>query len=243
MSRPERHDRDPWRRAPTSELQDQVLPRWFVLLGLVALPVAVAAAVGAVIAFRPVEVPVAARRPPAAGAALVHDVGRFATGAADPVVFDAGCAQLARMRTAGTELDRAALGEGLRVLCDVDLDADALTAVVAFAAPGGVVRFAQFQATGVDSTGDPAGRAILVNAKFAQTDPTWIAPLVVHDAVRLAGDPAADLASEELAARRAEASACTQLFADRRPSRGCDDAAALLALPNPLAALEAAGYR
>jgi hypothetical protein len=80
---------------------------------------------------------------------------------------------------------------------------------------------------------------VLINNRFAGTDPLWIAPLVVHDAVVLAGDPAR--AETALRARRAEAAVCAALDVER-PSRGCADAAALLALDDPLGALRAAGY-
>jgi hypothetical protein len=239
---PPENPRDPWRRAPVGELQEQLLPRWFVLTALISIPLAVAAVVGAFVVFGPDEVPVAARRPPPADG-LTNAVGAFEVGDAEPASFDAPCPLVEDLRVAGTARDRAVLAEGLGALCDADVPAEAAEAVRAFAEADGVVRFAAFEATGVDSTTDAGADPprILVNAKFTATTPAWIAPLLVHDAVALAGDPAdADTA---LAARRAEARVCEHLFAETRPSRGCDDAAALLALDDPLAALRAAGYR
>ncbi|MDQ3709712.1 MAG: hypothetical protein M3387_10505, partial [Actinomycetota bacterium] len=114
----------------------------------------------------------------------------------------------------------------------------------AFAAAGGVVRFAQFEATGVDSTArlDTDPPVILVNARLTRTDPLWIAPLVAHDTTFFQG-PDPGTAEAALAARQVEDLVCDRLLAGRRESRGCTDAEALLAMPDPLAALRAAGYR
>lgn len=231
---------DPWRDSPTSELTDQVLPRWFVLTCLAAVPVAIAVAVYAFATFGADEVPVAARRPPPAGD-LTHDVGEYAVGAASPRrVGEATCPEVAEVRVAGTEEDRARLAEGLSVLCGLDQSGVA-GLVEAFGDAGGVVRFAQFTDTGVDSTASTTEALILVNARLSVTDPAWIAPLVVHDLATLDGEPGT--ASTELAAREGELAACDRLFTDTRPSRACDDARALLDLDDPLAALVEAGYR
>jgi hypothetical protein len=228
--------RDPWRDAPTSELQDQVLPRWFVLTGLVMVPVAIAALVAAFVLGGPDEVPVAARRPPPGGG-YTNAVGDLRTGGSEPAPLDeVPCPPLEGIRVAGTQVDRAALAEGLGVLCE-----DPPPGLGEFAAGGGVVRFAQFERTGVDSTAALDGSLILLNNRFSVTEPTWIAPLVVHDLAVLAGDPAA--AETALAARQAEARACDALLDEPARSRACADAAALLALDDPLAALRAAGYR
>lgn len=224
--------RDPWRDAPTSELGDQVLPRWFVLLGAAAVLAALGAVVAAFLVFGPDEVPAAARRPPPAGG-YAHDVGDLNVGASEPVALDpVPCPELAGLRVAGSEADRAALAEGLAPLCDRP------ELVAPFAAAGGVVRFAQFENTGVDSTASLDQPLILLNNRYAVTDPAQIAPLVVHDLVVRAGDPAA--AQTALDARAAEAEACAELTID---SPGCRAAAAVLALDDPLAALREAGYR
>jgi len=232
---------DPWRRSRVGELSDQLLPRWFVVTALVSIPVAIAALVGAFVVFGPDRVPVANRRPPPA-AGLTTAVGDYAVGDSEPQPVTRLCPTLDGIRVAGTDADRTVLITALNGLCDIPLDPAAGGRLRAFADAGGVVRFAQFEATGVDSTAtlqaDPP--VVLVNARFARTDPLWVAPLIVHDTTLLAGDPAA--AETALAARRAEAAVCAELFADRRPSRGCDDARALLSLPDPLGALRAAGF-
>lgn len=231
--------RDPWRDAPVGELQEQLLPRWFVVLVLVTIPLAVAAAIAAFTAFGPDEVPVAARRPPP-GPALTHDVGAFHVGDSESVRWEDACPLLLGVRIAGTVADRAALAAGLEALCEIRLPQEIALPLRDFAGAEGVVRFAQFEATGVDSAAQADPLRVLVNAKFTTANPAGIAPLVAHDAVMLAGDPSD--AETALAARRAEALVCERVFTEQRPTRGCDDARALLALPDPLAALRDAGY-
>lgn len=236
--------RDPWRRTRVGELGDQLLPRWFVVLALVSVPLAVAAAVGAFAVFGPREVPVAERRPPPpASGDLTSDVGRFAVGASEPQAYAEACPRLRGVQIAGTDADRQALRLGLAGLCNTTLPDEVDDRLRRFAAAGGVVRFAQFEATGVDSTArlgaDPP--VILVNARLQRTDPLWIAPAVAHDVTFLDADPAT--ATGALVARRVEDLVCDRLLEGRRASRGCDDAEALLALPDPLAALRDAGFR
>lgn len=224
---------DPWRDAPTDELGDQVLPRWFALLAVVMVLLAVGVLVGAFVAFGSDDIPPTARRPPPAGG-YTHDVGGVRVGDREPVTLDpAPCTQLEGIRIAASGADRAALVAGLSALCELD------RGIAGFAEDGGVVRFAQFADTRVDSAARPG--LILLNNRFAVTEPAWIAPLVVHDLATLDGDPAS--AETALAARQAEAAACDALLATDDRSRACDDAAAVVALDDPLAVLRAAGYR
>ena len=234
--------RDPWRKAPVGELQDQLLPRWFVLLCIALIPVAIAAAIAGFVVFSPDEVPVAARRPPPANG-LTNDVGQFVVGETDPVLYENPCPLLTSVRIVGSDADQRTLRLGLAALCNTALPPEAAGGIEAFARSGGVVRFAQFQSTGVDSTvrADLDPPEILVNAKLQRTDPLWIAPVVAHDTVLLQADPAT--AAGALAARRAEDVVCDRILDGRRESRGCDDAEALLALPDPEAALRNAGFR
>jgi hypothetical protein len=236
-------ERDPWADAPVGELSEPLLPRWFVLLAIGAVVAAIAVLVGAFVVFSPEEVPPEARRPPPA-AGLTHDVGEYVTGESEPVAYDSPCAVLEGVSLAGTQSDRALLRQALAGLCNTRLAPDADAALAAFAEAGGVVRFAVFSSTGVDSTAETDGEPprILVNAKFVRLDrPRWIAPVIAHDAVMLAGDPAS--AETAVRAREVEADVCRLLLGSEEPSRGCDDAEAVLALPDPLAALRSAGYR
>lgn len=229
--------RDPWRDAPTGELQDQVLPRWFVLTGLALIPLALVAVAAAFLVQRD-EVAPAARRPPPAGG-LTTGVGDLSAGGSAPQPLgEPPCPQATGLRTAGTATDRAVLTAGIAALCEAAPAAE-LALLAEFAAAGGVLRFAQFQDTGVDSTATADGGTVYVNARSVALDePAWIAPLVVHDLVTLAGEPGS--VGTALAAREAEAAVCAGV---PEGSRACADAAAVLALDDPAAALRIAGYR
>jgi hypothetical protein len=238
----QRQSKDPWRNTPVSELADQVLPRWFVLIALAMIPIAIAAMIAAFVMSGRDPLPVAARRPPPAGG-LTTAVGDFRVGASAPLPAEELCPTLRGIQVAGEQADRAALTTGLAALCEIRLEAGLAGRLNAFAREGGVVRFAQFEATGVDSTAELQATPprILLNARFSRADPTWIAPLVAHDVTLLQRDPS--LASSALAARQVEAQVCARVFADRRAPRGCEDARALLDLPDPLTALRQAGFR
>jgi hypothetical protein len=233
--------RDVWADAPVGDLSEPLLPRWFVLLAIVAVIAAIVTGIAAFVVFDTEEVPVEARRPPP-GAVLTHDVGEFLIGETAEVAARVPCPDLlGGIEIAGTDSDRALLGDALAALCSPALPEDVLVPLRAFAQAGGTLRFALFEATGVDSAAQLDGERILVNARFEQLgEPRWIAPLVVHDAAMLAGDPAT--AETALAAREAEVRACRALLGEDL-SRACEDAVAVAALPDPLAALRAVGYR
>jgi hypothetical protein len=231
---------NPWSAAPTSELGDQVLPRWFVLTAIALVVVAVVVLITALVLPHRDAIPVEARRPPPS-AMYTTAVGEVQTGTSQPQDYDAPCALLEGIRVAGTPTDQAALRRGLAGLCNVTLSGNTAVDVRAFAEQGGIVRFATFEATGVDSTGSrEAPATIYVNARFQRTDPLWIAPLIVHDAtLRPPGRASAEGA---LMARRAELVACDRLLGTRPRSRGCTDAAVIVGLDDPLASLRAVGF-
>lgn len=240
---PQPNPRDPWRKAPVGELQDQLLPRWFVILCVALVPVALVAGIAAFFVFGPEEVAVAERRlPPAEG--MTNDVGEYRVGESPPVPYDEACPRLDGVQIAGTQADQRALRLGLNAVCNTSLPPVIEDRLSRFARDGGVVRFAQFQHTGADSTVlvDDGPPTILLNAKLQRTDPLWIAPVVTHDAVLLRG-MGASTAAGALEARRAEDLVCDRILGGRRESRGCLDAEELLALPNPEAALREAGYK
>ena len=232
--------RNPWRDAPASELGDQVLPRWFVLTAITLVVIAVVVLVAALVLPQRDTIPVEARRPPPSPM-YTTAVGEVRTGMSAPQDYEAPCALLEGIRVAGTPADRAALRRGLAGLCNVTLSGNAAADVRAFAEQDGIVRFATFEATGVDSTASrDAPATIFINARFQRTDPLWIAPLIVHDAtVRLPGRGSAEAA---LMARQAELMACDRLLGTRPRSRGCADAAAIVGLDAPLSALRAVGF-
>ncbi len=241
--------RSPYDGARVEELEEPLLPRWFVLLAVALVPVAIGVAVWAFVVFGPEEVPVSERRPPPSDdGTLTTDVGQYNVGDSDaePIPL-ADCPQWRGIRAGGSEADRGRIDTALSALCEERLPQDVARGVQALARAQGVIRFAQFQATGVDSTLDLAADPprILLNARFAraETEPLWIAPLVAHDTTYLT-EPVGPAASA-LAAREAEATMCARLLGDEEdpePSRACDDARALLELLDPLRALEAAGF-
>jgi hypothetical protein len=234
--------RDPWRSAPVGELGEQLLPRWFVILAVVMVPVAIGAVIAAFVVFRPADVPLAERRPPPADD-LTSAVGEYVVGEAEPEPYDDACPTLQGVQIAGTDTDQQALRLGLAGLCNVSLPSEVSDRLARFAQARGVVRFSAFEQTGVDSTAqlDADPPRILVNARLQLTDPLWIAPAVAHDVTFLDADPGT--AAGALEARRVEALVCDRLLGGRRASRGCDDARQLLELPDPTGALQAAGFR
>lgn len=234
--------RDPWADTRTGELGDPLLPRWFVLTVAGAIVAAVVVGVIAVRAPRRSELAVEARRPPAS-ATHTTAVGQIEGGGSPADPYDAPCGLLDGLRLAGTAGDQAQLRRGLAALCNTALRDDVAADVAALADDGAVVRFATFEATGVDSTAsrDPADPTVYINTRFQRTNPLWIAPLIVHDATVRQHDPTTARAA--LRARRAEAAVCAQLLGEDARSRACDDARRILALDDPLAALRDAGFR
>ncbi|WP_370324675.1 hypothetical protein [Euzebya sp.] len=236
--------RDVYAGARSEELAEPLLPRWFVLLALTAVPVALGVAVWAFGVFGPHDGPGAERRPPPAGD-LATDVGQFnvGTSAPEPLTLE-GCARYRGIQGAGSDADVARIDAAVSALCEVTVPEAVARRLQAFAAADGVIRFAQFQATGVDSTLDVSTDPprVLLNARFARddTESWWIAPLVAHDTTFLELDPT--LAASALEAREAEAVICDRLEEDDRPSRACEDARALVDLLDPIRALEAAGF-
>lgn len=226
--------RDPYAGLPTDELDEPVLPRWFVLIALATVPVAAVVFVVAFFGGGGDQTPVAARRPPPADD-LTSDVGEVRTGTRAPVAHDPACAAVAGWRVAGTDPDRQQLGAGLDALCAAP--AEVLAAVEAFASEEPVLRFAAFERTAVDVAGEPG--VVYVNARYARSAPESIAPLLAYQAVLVQEGPAS--AAAALAARRAELATCEAVLPE--PSRACEDAAALLELDDPVAELRTAGFR
>lgn len=235
--------RDPWKRAPVGELQEQLLPRWFVLVGLAMVPLALAVLVWGFLANRPEDVPLGARRPPPAEG-YTNAVGDVILGDTEATPAAGTCEQLDGVRIAGEEVDRSALGNALAQLCRLDEGTALGRRLARFADDGGTIRFAVFERTGVDSTarrqGADGAPLVLVNVKYARSPGSWIAPLIAHDVTLL--DQVPGTVAGALEARRAEDRVCRTLFRVGPPPRACEDAAALLGLPDPAAELRAAGY-
>lgn len=235
------HPRDPWRRTRVGEQGDPLLPRWFAILAVVVVPLGLAVAVVAFFGFGRGEVPVAERRP-AGNGELTTAVGRLQAGEADAIPLEAACPVVDGIRIAGEVGDLRVLREGMAGLCRRALAAEVVAPLRALGERGAVVRFAVFERTAVDATSRAgATPTIYLNAKYSRTEPEWLVPLVTYEAVLLGG-PDAGTVDTVLRARRAERTVCRTLGLETR-TPGCRDAAALLALPDPAAALKAAGYR
>lgn len=239
-----RSSRDPYATARMGELSEPLLPRWFVVVAVALVPVALAVFLVAFPFLGSDELPAAdVRPPPRAEGAFSHDVGEVTVGSAEPQPAEAECPAVSGFAVAGTEADRQRLHTALNALCDTDVPADASPALAAVRDAGAVVRFAVFERTEVNSVvevgADPP--RVLINARFAGVpQPRWVTPLIVHEAVMFDGDPAT--ATTAVAARRAELAVCEALFNRDDFSSGCETAAELLALDDPAAALRDAGY-
>lgn len=234
------HPRDPWRRTRVGEQGDPLLPRWFAILAVVAVPLGLIVSVVAFFGFGRGDVPVAERRPAGSGE-LTTAVGRLAAGDAEPVPLAAPCPVVDGIRIAGEQGDLRVLREGLAAVCRRALPREVVAPLRALGDSGAVVRFAVFARTAVDSTARRGPQPVVyLDAKYSRTEPEWLAPLVAYEAVMLGGETAS--VDTVLRARRAERTVCRTLGLETR-TPGCRDAAALLALPDPAAALGAAGYR
>lgn len=240
-----RSSRDPYATARMGELSEPLLPRWFVVLAVASVPVALGVFLVAFPSLSGDErVPVGERRPPPEPTeGFSHDVGEVTLGSAGPQPAEAGCPVVAGLAVAGSEQDRQRLHTALNALCETGVPADAGAALAALGDAGAVVRFAVFERTEVNSVvevgADPP--RVLINARFAGVpQPRWVTPLVVHEAVMFDGDPAT--AATAVAARRAELAVCEALFDRDEFSSGCETAAELLALEDPAAALREVGY-
>lgn len=235
---------DPYATAPLGALSEPLLPRWFVVLAVALVPVAVVVLLVAFPFLGGDELPAAeVRPPPGAEGAFSHDVGEVTLGSGEPQPAEAQCPLVFGFAVAGSESDRQRLHTALNALCETGVPADARAALAALRDAGAVVRFAVFARTEVNSVvevgADPP--RVLINARFAGVpQPRWVTPLVVHEAVMFDGDPAT--AATAVAARRAELAVCEALFNRDDFSSGCETASELLALDDPAAALRDAGY-
>lgn len=239
-------DRDPWRRARSEELAEQLWPRWFAILVVALIPIAIVVFVLAFTLFTPEEVAPAEQRPAPAGA-FAHDVGATQTTTEADAGYEVetveACPALDGIQVAGTPAQRADLRRSVAATCNALPGGDADDALAALAGADAILRYAEFQRTGVDSTLwlDGSVPEVLVNARFSVSDEILVAPLIVHDAVVFAGGVGE--AEVALAARRAEAQTCARVLGAREPSAGCSAAAALIDDPGALDALRAVGYR
>lgn len=233
---------------PTLPTGEPVLHRWFVVLMLLLVPVGVAVTVWAFVAVEGTTISAAERRPPGS-AEETHPRGGAVLNEIEDTEPGPGCA--AGVTLFGDVGARATARRAVSAVCslaDRGVIPRAEQGLAAFTRDDGIVRFAVFEVTGLDSsTRIEDGRPVVeLNAKFQFADASEVVPTLVHELVHVGEPlwPGAPLTAEaELAAVEEQAAACDALVFPGQPPRTCLDSRALLASSDPLGDLVAAGYR
>lgn len=233
---------------PSLPTGEPVLARWFAIAMLILVPVGIGMSIWAFLSTDR-EVLTAAERRPVGTAEVTHERGQAALNeilSADPgpscaseidVVGDQGA----------IDAGKRALGAACQLISRGVVDDVAAEGLAVWVRNEGVLRFAVFEVTGLDSSARiEDGRPVIeLNAKFQFEDATRAAPAILHELVHLAGEwpgqPVGD--ADELRAVEVQAQACDNLVFADEPPRGCLDAEELLADPDPLSQLGDAGYR
>jgi hypothetical protein len=232
---------------PTLPTGEPVLARWFVLTMLALVPIALGATLWA-LSFAGREVVPAAERRAAGGPEVTVARGIAELGTDGTTEPGPGCAEGLTM--VGDEGARAALRRALGATCQLlgrgDLGAASLGLDVSSEGDARV-RFATFELAGVESSARLEDGVVVLelNARFAFEDATRAAPELIHQLALVSQPdwPGATITAERaLAAAREQATACERLSLPAGEPRGCSDVRELLAEPDPLAALAAAGY-
>jgi acyl dehydratase len=232
---------------PTLPTGEPVLHRWFVLAMIPLVVATLAVGVWAVLSIQRDPIPAAERRPPG-GPTVTIERGDAELGTTRDVEPGPACAQAIRLvgDSGAIATGRRALAGACALLDSGDYP-EAQEGLRAWVRAGGILRIGAFELTGVESsTRVEDDRLVMeLNAKFQFEDATRAAPAVLHQLVLLADPdfPGATITAErELLGAETQAAACAALRFPEAPPRGCLDVEELLAEPDPLAALEAAGY-
>ncbi len=225
---------------------EPLLARWFVLALLVLVPTGLAVMAWAFLSISRPRIDAAARRPPGS-AAVTHERGDAALNEIQVAERGPDCASEIAM--VGDDSARAAIQRALGATCQLLVESEyaaARTGLREWARGRGLIRMAVFELTGVDGSARlEKGRLVLeLNAKFQFESGARAAPVIIHELVHFAeGMPGRSVSAEdELVAMRAQELACERLALSNKPPRACRDAAELLASPDPINRLEAAGY-
>lgn len=234
---------------PTLPTGEPVLHRWFVIAMLILVPLALVVSIWAATqVFGREEIAPADRRP-AGDERTTVDRGEAVLGTIED--SDPGPSCAASGRVVGDRGARAAATRALGATCSL-LRSGAFPAAEdglrEWATTRGQVRFAVFELSGVESSlraTDDQRTVIELNAAFQFEDATRAAPAIIGQLTQLAqpsfpGSPVT--AQTALAAAEAQHAACERLVFSDAPPRGCLDVEQLLEEPDPLGALEAAGY-
>ncbi len=233
---------------PTLPTGEPVLARWFVLTMLLLVPVAIGVTVWAFLSIPSGEaVPPAERRPVGDGVVTI-DRGEAQLGESTETEPGPGCAEgIELIGDSGTRAASRRALDGLCNLLGVGDYPDARTGLREWLASDGQLRFATFESAAVESSTRWEDDRLIVelNARYLFEDASRAAPTLVHQLVLIGdpewpGEPVA--AATELEAARAHADACDRLDHGDNPPAGCQDVRDLLEEPDPLRALEEAGF-
>jgi len=230
---------------PTGE---PVLARWFVIVMLLLVPIAIAVTV---IAWQAAsrEPPSAIERRSVGTAVITNDRGDALFPVSDAAAPGPSCAERALLTG-----DRSAVSAARRALsatCQLIARGDlplAARGLEAWLEAGAVTRVGTFERSGVDASARVEdGRIVLeLNARYLFEDATRAAPVVVHQ-LGLIGQPdwpgAPVSAQAEAAALTEQLLACGRLSLPDGVPRPCRDAAELLALDDLVGALVGVGFR
>ena len=233
---------------PTGE---PVLARWFVILMLLLVPVAIGVTVWAFLSIPRGEVVPPAERRPVGDASVTIDRGDAQLGESTETEPGPTCAEpIALVGDSGARAAGARAMEQTCTLLGQGGYEAAREGLRAWVASGGQLRFATFEVAAVDGSArvEGGGETIILelNARFLFEDARRAAPVVLHQLV-LIGDPdwpgARVSAERELRAAEIHADACDRMTFQTQDPPGCGDVRDLLAEPDPLAALIEAGFR
>lgn len=233
---------------PTLPTGEPVLQRWFVLLALVMVPVALAIMVWAFLSIDRDELTAAERRP-AGGPEVTIARGEAMLAETRDAEPGPGCSQA--IRIVGDDGSRTAAAAALEGVCEL-IDRGDLPEVreglVTWIAGGGQLRVATFELSGVESSARLEDERLIVelNARFQFEAPVRGAPAIAHQLVLLT-DPAWPGApvgvTTELAAAEVQRRACEVLELGDPAPRGCRDAIELLEADDPVGDLLRVGFR
>ena len=233
---------------PTLPTGEPVLQRWFVIVLLVMVPVALAVTVWAFMAIDREPLSAAERRP-AGGPEVTIARGEAMLSETRDAEPGPGCSQA--IRVVGDPGSQTAARTALEGVCDLIDTGDfpeVREGLVTWIAGDGQLRIATFELSGVESSARLEDDRLVVelNAKFQFEDPRRGSPALVHQLVLLTdpGWPGQTVGvTTELRAAVLQQRACDVLDLAGEESRGCRDAAELVAAEDPVADLLDVGFR
>lgn len=233
---------------PTLPTGEPVLARWFVIVMLLLVPVAIAVSV---LAWRATdrEPPPAIERRVVGTATITHDRGDALFPETDDAEPGPSCAETVTLTGDSSAISaaRRALSATCQLLATADLPL-ARAGLEVWLANDPSIRVGTFERSGVDISARVEDGAIVVelNARYLFEDATRAAPVVVQQlgVIGSAGWPGAVVSAQAEAAALAEQHlACGRLSLPDGVPRPCRDAAELVASDDLVADLIRVGFR